>query len=104
MPGLAAGLVRIATVHCWSLQVHLLDQVKGTAELHLKAPLNCEEKKSYQFDIQALSCTGAYSERYVLTFLLTYPHSRFEHYFCSNLYGRGPRCARGVKKSDFFYK
>jgi len=43
-------------------QVHLLDQVKGTAELHLKAPLNCEEKKSYQFDIQALSCTGAYSE------------------------------------------
>ena len=44
--------------------------MKGTAELHLKAPLNCEEKKSYQFDIQALSCTGAYSERYVLTYLI----------------------------------
>ena len=46
-----------------ALQVHVVDQVKGTAELRLKAPLNCEEKKSYQFDIQALSCTGAFSER-----------------------------------------
>ena len=27
-------------------------------------------------------------------------HSRFGHYFCSNLYGRAPR---GVKKSDFFF-
>ena len=28
-------------------------------------------------------------------------HSRFAHYFCSNLYGRAPRGPRGVKKSDF---
>jgi hypothetical protein len=30
------------------------------------------------------------------------PHSRFGHYFCSNLYGRAPRGPRGVKKSEFF--
>ena len=30
-------------------------------------------------------------------------HSRFGHYFCSNLYGSAPRDPRGVKKSDFFF-
>jgi hypothetical protein len=30
-------------------------------------------------------------------------HSRFGHYFCSNLYGRAPMGPRGVKKSDFFF-
>jgi hypothetical protein len=29
-------------------------------------------------------------------------HSRFGHYFYSNLYGRALRGPRGVKKSDFF--
>ena len=29
-------------------------------------------------------------------------HSRFRHYFCSNLYGSAPRGPWGVKKSDFF--
>ena len=29
-------------------------------------------------------------------------HSRFGHYFYSNLYGRAPRGPRGVKKSDLF--
>ena len=31
------------------------------------------------------------------------PHSRFRHFFCSNLYGSTPRGPRGVKKSDFFF-
>ena len=31
-------------------------------------------------------------------------HSRFRHYFCSNLYGRAPRGPRGVIKSDFFFQ
>ena len=30
-------------------------------------------------------------------------HSRFGHYFCSNIYGRTPRGPRGVKKSDLFF-
>ena len=30
-------------------------------------------------------------------------HSRFRHYFCSNLYGSAPRGPRGVKKSEFFF-
>ena len=33
----------------------------------------------------------------------TSTHSRFGHYFCSNLYGSAPRGPRGVKKSDFFF-
>ena len=44
-------------------QVYILDQLEGTAELRLKYPLDCEDKKSFQFDIQALSCTGVYSDR-----------------------------------------
>ena len=38
------------------------------------------------------------------SFLGSKAHSRFGHYFCSNLYGRAPRGPRGVKKSNFFYK
>ncbi len=30
----------------------ILDQEAGTAELRVKRPLDCEEKTSYQFDIQ----------------------------------------------------
>ncbi len=44
-------------------QVEIVDQLEGTAQLKLKRRLNCEEKKTYQFDIQALSCTGVYSDR-----------------------------------------
>jgi hypothetical protein len=32
--------------------VVILDQEAGTAELRVKRPLDCEEKTSYQFDIQ----------------------------------------------------
>ena len=35
--------------------------------------------------------------------LEAHTHSRFRHYFCSNLYGSAPRGPRGVKKSDFFF-
>ena len=31
-----------------------------------------------------------------------HPHSRFGHYFCSNLYGPAPRRPWGVKKIRFF--
>ena len=34
----------------------------------------------------------------------TISHSRFGHYFCSNLYGPAPRGPSGVKKSDFYYE
>ena len=33
---------------------------------------------------------------------MAWAHSKFGHYFCSNLYGRAPRGPRGVKKSEFF--
>ena len=34
---------------------------------------------------------------------VSHTHSRFGHYFYSNLYGRAPRGPRGVKKSDLFF-
>jgi hypothetical protein len=36
--------------------------------------------------------------------LMTASHSRFRHYFYSNLYEHTLRGPRGVKKSDFYYK
>jgi hypothetical protein len=45
------------------LQIVILDQDAGTAELRVKRPLDCEEKTSYQFDIQAVSCSGTYSDK-----------------------------------------
>ena len=39
----------------------------------------------------------------IFPLLLTVTHSRFRHYFCSNLYGSTPRGPRGVEKSDFFF-
>merc|ERR1712226_1091256 len=38
------------------------DQNAGTAKLRVRHRLNCEEKKSYQFNVQAISCSGSYSE------------------------------------------
>ena len=58
--------VRPCIHRCYTIsifQVYILDQLEGTAELRLKYPLDCEDKKSFQFDIQALSCTGVYSDR-----------------------------------------
>ena len=45
-------------------QIVVLNQEDGTAELRARHRLNCEDKKSYQFDIQAISCSGTYSDRY----------------------------------------
>ena len=42
------------------------DQNAGTAKLRVRHRLNCEEKKSYQFNVQAISCSGSYSERLVI--------------------------------------
>ena len=42
-------------------------------------------------------------EHKILTIWGPPTHSRFGHYFCSNLYGSAPRGPRGVKKSDFFF-
>ena len=39
---------------------------------------------------------------HLVMYLLYFTHSRFGHYFYSNLYGRAPRDPRGVKKSDSF--
>jgi len=41
----------------------MLDQADGTAELRAKRPLDCEETRSYDMEVAAVSCTGQISAR-----------------------------------------
>jgi len=43
-------------------EISVLSQEEGTGELRARRRLNCEDKKSYQFDVQAISCSGSYSD------------------------------------------
>jgi hypothetical protein len=43
----------------------MLDQSDGTAELRAKRPLDCEEKRIYDMEVAAVSCTGQISPRYL---------------------------------------
>ena len=53
----------IQGLNLFILQILVHDQNAGTAELKASQRLNCEEKKSYQFNVQAISCSGSFSER-----------------------------------------
>ena len=54
----------------------MLDQDKGTAELRAKMSLNCEEQNNFTFQIEAIACSGTYSERYVKGVCYLFPLSR----------------------------
>ena len=41
----------------------MLDQSSGLAELTTTEPLDYEDKKEYKFQIEALSCSGTYTQR-----------------------------------------
>ena len=56
----------------FSLQISIADQYKGLAELRSTRPLDCEvpvkeedgeKRRSFHFQIEAISCSGTYSER-----------------------------------------
>ncbi len=42
----------------------MLDQTDGTAELRARRPLDCEETRTYNMEVAAVSCTGEISARY----------------------------------------
>ena len=58
-----------------SLQIVIADQYQGLAELRSTRPLDCEapadkeevgaegKRRSFHFQIEAISCSGTYSER-----------------------------------------
>ena len=60
-----------------SFQIVIADQYQGLAELRSTGPLDCEapadkeeggaegERRSFHFQIEAISCSGTYSERSV---------------------------------------
>ena len=48
---------------CPVLQVFMLDQEAGTAQLKARHPLNCEDKRRHVVAIAAVSCSGATSDR-----------------------------------------
>jgi hypothetical protein len=41
----------------------MVDQQEGTAELRARRPLDCEERRSYDLEVAAVSCTGEISAR-----------------------------------------
>ena len=45
------------------LQVFMLDQEAGTAQLKARHPLNCEDKRRHVVSIAAVSCSGTTSDR-----------------------------------------
>jgi hypothetical protein len=49
----------------------MLDQSEGTAELRAKRPLDCEEKRIYDMEVAAVSCTGQISPRYLSSKVLS---------------------------------
>ena len=55
------------------------DQNAGTAKLRVIRRLDCEEKKSYQFSVQAISCSGSYSERLETIYLRQESISKLEN-------------------------
>lgn len=43
-------------------EVSIVDRAKGEALIEAKRPLNCEQRRSYKFEIRALACNGLRSQ------------------------------------------
>ena len=46
------------------LQVMMLDQSTGSAEVRVKSRLDCETRRNYKLEIVAVACSGQLSNRY----------------------------------------
>lgn len=57
---------RIANKHHGEAPFEIVLKEKGMAELRAFRVLNCEKRRNYKFDIAAVGCNGAQSEKYVL--------------------------------------
>ena len=42
--------------------VRIIDRAKGEALIEARRPLNCEQRRSYKFEIRALACNGLRSQ------------------------------------------
>lgn len=60
---------RIANKHHGEAPFEIVLKEKGMAELRAFRVLNCEKRRNYKFDIAAVGCNGAQSEKYVSTYL-----------------------------------
>lgn len=59
---------RIANKHHGEAPFEIVLKEKGMAELRAFRVLNCEKRRNYKFDIAAVGCNGAQSEKYVSAF------------------------------------
>lgn len=55
---------RIANKHHGEAPFEIILKEKGVAELRALRVLNCEKRRNYKFDIAAVGCSGAQSEKY----------------------------------------
>lgn len=56
---------RIVNKHHGEAPFIIISKADGYAELRARRVLNCEKRKNYKFDINAVSCSGKQSEKYV---------------------------------------
>lgn len=57
---------RIANKHHGDAPFEIVLKEKGMAELRALRVLNCEKRRNYKFDIEAVGCNGSLSEKYEL--------------------------------------
>lgn len=57
---------RIANKHHGEAPFEIVLKEKGMAELRALRALNCEKRRNYKFDIEAVGCNRALSEKYEL--------------------------------------
>lgn len=62
----------IANKHHGEAPFEILLKEDGLAELRALRVLNCEKRRNYKFDIAAVACNGAQSEKYARLFQINY--------------------------------
>lgn len=62
---------RIVNKHHGDAPFKIIVRDEGLAELRAIRILNCEKRHNYKFDIAAVACNGAQSEKYVFLFFHT---------------------------------
>lgn len=81
---------RIANKHHGEAPFEIVLKEKGMAELRALRVLNCEKRRNYKFDIEAVGCNGSLSEKYELLnkfkHLTNVIHFSFRYNICKCMY------------------
>lgn len=76
---------RIANKHHGEAPFEIVLKEKGMAELRALRVLNCEKRRNYKFDIEAVGCNGSLSEKYELLNKFKHLTNVIHFNFCYNI-------------------